>query len=259
MRTCVLLCSLLLVPAAAWASWCGSGTAGIPDDGQSVRVWTAHAEETAGDLVVSARLYVSLQHPWVGDLSIQLVSPDGAVATMLDRPGLPDGGWIGPWGCGGDDIMVLFDDTASEAAEDTCSQFDVPVMSGNKRPLESLAVFYGRPAAGVWEIRFADVSPIDQGTVDLACLTLETSPDCNGNGIPDVDDIGGGGSDDADGDGVPDECQCTADLDGDAIVNVNDVLIMIGQFGAPGSADLDGDGLVDADDLLMLLAAWGDC
>jgi hypothetical protein len=32
-------------------------------------------------------------------------------------------------------------------------------------------------------------------------------PDCNGNGVSDVDDIAGGASDDADGDGVPDECE----------------------------------------------------
>ncbi len=40
---------------------------------------------------------------------------------------------------------------------------------------------------------------------------------------------------------------------------VNDVLILIGQFGSPGTADLDGDGTVDSDDLLLLLASWGVC
>jgi hypothetical protein len=212
-----------------------------------------------GDLVVNARLYVSLEHPWIGDLTIELTAPDGTTVAVLDRPGMPDGGWIGPWGCGGDNMMVLFDDSASEAAEDTCSQFDVPVLSGNKRPAEPLSAFYGVPAAGAWEVRFSDASPIDAGTIDLACVTIESSPDCNSNGGPDLDDIGGGDSQDADGDGIPDECQCLADLDGDDVVDVNDVLILIGQFGQPGEADFDGDGLVDADDLLVLLAAWGNC
>ncbi|MCP4759487.1 MAG: hypothetical protein GY894_11665 [Planctomycetes bacterium] len=259
MKQHMILISVLSAQSAAVASWCGSGTASIPDDGQSVRVWTAQADELSDALVVNARLYVSLEHSWVGDLTIEIASPDGTAVTVLDRPGMPDGGWVGPWGCGGDDIMVLFDDSASEAAEDTCTQFDVPVLSGNKRPLEPLSAMYGVPAAGAWQIRFSDASPIDAGTVLIACLTLETSPDCNGNGIPDIDDIAGGGSEDGDQDGVPDECQCAADLDGNAVVNVNDVLIMIGQFGSPGTADLDGDGLVDTDDLLILLAAWGNC
>jgi hypothetical protein len=41
------------------------------------------------------------------------------------------------------------------------------------------------------------------------------------------------------------------------MVDVTDLLALIAQFGAPGSADLDGDGVVDADDLLVLLGAWG--
>ncbi|UCE01914.1 MAG: NF038122 family metalloprotease [Candidatus Latescibacterota bacterium] len=46
-------------------------------------------------------------------------------------------------------------------------------------------------------------------TNDLRAFDLigwDVAPDCNGNGIPDVDDIANGTSADADGDGVPDEC-----------------------------------------------------
>jgi hypothetical protein len=53
---------------------------------------------------------------------------------------------------------------------------------------------------------------------------------------------------------------CPEDLTGDEVVNVQDLLALLGaweQSGVP--ADLDGSGTVDVGDLLMLLAAWGDC
>lgn len=246
-------------PHALADSWCGDGVAAIPDDGQSVRAWSVDVAVPADHLAVSASVVVDVSHPWVGDLEITVFSPSGVAVTLLDRPGMPDGGWIGPWGCGGDNLNVRFDDGAANTAEETCSQWDVPVIGGVKRPLQGLSLLYGVPASGAWRLDFLDHSPIDAGMVNAVCIDLETSPDCNTNGIPDVDDIAGGGSDDSDGDGVPDECQCQADFDGDGLVDVNDILILIGQFGSPGTADLDGDGVVDSDDLLLVLASWGAC
>ena len=260
MKTIMAALSMLVSADYALAdSWCATGAAAIPDNGQSSCVWSADVDVPTDHLVISVRAFVTASHPWVGDLSINMESPTGEWVTLLDQPGMPDGGWIGPGGCGGDDLSVLFDDNASEAAEDTCTQFDVPVISGNRRPLELLSGFYGVLASGVWHIEFHDASPVDAGTVSTVCVTLDTSPDCNGNGVPDSDDIAGGDSADADGDGVPDECGCVGDLDGDGIVDVNDILVLIGQFGGPGTGDFDGDGLVDADDLLTILGQWGPC
>ena len=55
------------------------------------------------------------------------------------------------------------------------------------------------------------------GTIYLDMLPTEHSPDCNGNGIPDIDDILAGTSADCDLDGVPDECQ--VDSDGDGVID----------------------------------------
>ena len=259
-RRIVLLGVLPLCSGLSLAdSWCGDGVANIPDDGQSVRSWIVDVPVPEDWLVVHASVVADVSHPWVGDLEITVFSPAGVAVTLLDRPGMPDGGWIGVWGCGGDDLNVRFDDDAANTAEETCTQWTVPVIGGAKRPLQGLSLLYGAPAAGTWRIDFTDHSPIDAGSVNAVCVDLETSPDCNANGIPDVDDIAGGGSEDSDGDGLPDECQRQADFDDDGVVNVNDVLILIGQFGGPGSADLDGDGVVDSDDLLWVLASWGDC
>ena len=258
-RTLMTFAMMLLAVSVRGDTWCGTGSASIPDDGQSVCTWTMDVE-AAGQLVVSARLLVQVSHPWVGDLRVTLASPGGALVTLLDRPGMPDdGGWIGPWGCGGDDLSVFFDDGGAMAAEDTCSQFDAPVISGNKRPLEPLSGLYGAAVSGLWRVTVSDVSPIDAGTVSNICLTLVTSPDCNTNGVPDIDDIAGGDSQDDNGDGVPDECECTADLNGDGLVGIDDLLDLIGQFGGSGSGDLDGDGDIDANDLLNMLSQWGEC
>ena len=48
------------------------------------------------------------------------------------------------------------------------------------------------------------------------------------------------------------------DLDGDCIVGVSDLLILLGEWGQRDSpADLNGDGIVGVKDLLILLGNWG--
>ncbi|MGA1394223.1 MAG: hypothetical protein ACO38W_13810, partial [Phycisphaerales bacterium] len=43
--------------------------------------------------------------------------------------------------------------------------------------------------------------------------------DCNGNGVPDKQDIASGASLDCDGDGVPDECMPCLDPDGNGLLD----------------------------------------
>jgi len=55
---------------------------------------------------------------------------------------------------------------------------------------------------------------------------------------------------------------CPGDLNGDGVVNVSDLLILLAQWGpCDGNcdADLDGNGVVNVSDLLILLSAWGSC
>ena len=53
---------------------------------------------------------------------------------------------------------------------------------------------------------------------------------------------------------------CPADLDGDGLVGVGDLLVVLSNWGAAGGpADISGDGTVDVQDLLTLLASWGGC
>ncbi|MBT5381724.1 MAG: hypothetical protein HOL13_02650, partial [Phycisphaerae bacterium] len=56
---------------------------------------------------------------------------------------------------------------------------------------------------------------------------------------------------------VPDcEGGCDEDLNGDGMINVDDILICIGGYGTP-AGDVNGDGVGDVDDILMLIAAFG--
>ena len=51
---------------------------------------------------------------------------------------------------------------------------------------------------------------------------------------------------------------CQGDVNGDQMVGVDDLLILLAAWGT-SMRDLDGDGIVNVPDLLMLLAAWGAC
>jgi hypothetical protein len=54
---------------------------------------------------------------------------------------------------------------------------------------------------------------------------------------------------------------CPADVNGDDIINITDLLAVIANWGATGShpADVNGDNTVNVTDLLAVIAAWGLC
>jgi hypothetical protein len=86
--------------------------------------------------------------------------------------------------------------------------------------------------------------------------------DCNNNGKLDECDIAAGDSDDINGNGIPDECECLGDLDGDGSVGLADLSALLTNYGTPSGAtyadgDIDGDGDVDLADLSALLTNYG--
>ena len=53
---------------------------------------------------------------------------------------------------------------------------------------------------------------------------------------------------------------CEGDINGDSIVDVTDLLEVVGSWGSPGgSADVNEDGIVNVADLLAIVDAWGSC
>ncbi|MGE3166306.1 MAG: FG-GAP-like repeat-containing protein [Planctomycetota bacterium] len=97
-------------------------------------------------------------------------------------------------------------------------------------------------------------------------LTLERLPaisDCNGNGVPDAQDLLSGVSADLDGDDIPDECNASlrrGDASGDGALGVVDaVLLLEAIFGGRrhlcrDALDVNDDGGVNLVDPIVLLA-----
>ena len=53
---------------------------------------------------------------------------------------------------------------------------------------------------------------------------------------------------------------CLADVTGNGIVNIDDLLMVIANWGQPGGpADVNHNGIVNIDDLLMVIGNWGAC
>jgi hypothetical protein len=97
----------------------------------------------------------------------------------------------------------------------------------------------------------------------LASQSAACGFDCNGNGNFDPGDVISGTSPDVNGNWIPDECECLADINGDSAVNGSDIAFILAAWGTDGgvvpASDITLDGIVDGADLAYVLGAWGAC
>ncbi len=114
-------------------------------------------------------------------------------------------------------------------------------------------------------------SVIEAAIDDFQIISFVCPADCNGNGIPDAEDIATGFSDDCNGNAVPDECDGyvpppfgdIAPNGGDGNVELADVLCIVAGYNVlancPGG-DIwpcpDGDGIIELGDVLADLDAY---
>ena len=103
-------------------------------------------------------------------------------------------------------------------------------------------------------------------TFDNDCCTgaviVEWSADCNGDGIVDYGQILEGTLLDANGNNIPDACECHSDINGDHAVTGADLGLIFVYWGPASSfpgADLNADGAINGADISVLLANWGPC
>ncbi len=169
-----------------------------------------------------------------------------------------------------------------------CIMMHVPAPLGGENPTAYLRTLRGGEEldpGDVVEIRWN--SDDDEGVVEVDLLlstnggtsfdeTIASQISDSGSfmwNVPDVattearvrvvvrDADGNTGSDESDSNFSIDGTQPSnpADLNGDGVVDVSDLLILLGSWGAcPGcDADLNSDGVVDVSDLLILLGSWG--
>jgi hypothetical protein len=104
----------------------------------------------------------------------------------------------------------------------------------------------------------------DNGSRSGSAYAFHGLSDCNENGALDICDIADGTSQDENANGIPDECECSGDIDGDGDTDHADLGELLAAWctheGDPNwnpNADLDGDGHIGHGDLGILLADWG--
>ncbi len=60
--------------------------------------------------------------------------------------------------------------------------------------------------------------------------------------------------------GLDDDPVCPGDLNDDDVVDIDDLFVVLNNWGASGGiADITDDGMVDIDDLFVVLNNWGNC
>jgi hypothetical protein len=95
------------------------------------------------------------------------------------------------------------------------------------------------------------------GIIDSCGIEMHFAEDCNGNAIPDSCDIAADGGLDTNSNGVIDSCEGLADIAGDGVVGLDDLIMLIQAWGSSTpAADLDGNGTVGVRDLILLLEMW---
>ncbi len=129
--------------------------------------------EASGTVAEISIKGLDIEHSWIGDLSAELISPQGTVLPLFDRPGFPGN----EYGCDGVDMLVGLNDNGLDASllESACDGA-IPAISGVFQPLAPFSILTGEPAAGDWVLRVKDHVEDDGGHIRNWTLMLCTTP-----------------------------------------------------------------------------------
>jgi len=123
-----------------------SGGTAIPDNEPT---WTEIPIDFTEDLIIrSLDVKVDITHPFIGDLEIALVHPDGTTILLHDETG--------------------------EGTADLNTTYGYGYRNKVKLtlPVEPLTTLYGKRSNGTWKLRVRDLNPGDVGRVNQWCLTM---------------------------------------------------------------------------------------
>lgn len=162
----------------------GNGCVTIPDDAYdgSLGSMACFTYPGPSGIITDMNVDLEINHSWVGDLTVKVVSPSLEVLTLMSRPGYAEAADDGG-GCCGDssDIQaisaVTFDDNGATDAEalgstiagdqfvcqddGLCTYFPNP----DTGPGTNFAQFFGQPAAGDWMVCVGDGAGGDIGEI----------------------------------------------------------------------------------------------
>jgi len=120
------------------------------------------------DIVTSTQVGLQVDHPWVGDLIVQLEGPAGTRVVLLDRVGAEGVGY----GCSGADVDAVLDDSATVSVETSCGLNAGAAVAGNLQPQQPLDALTGLIGSGAWTLRISDFSRDDMGSLQDWSLSL---------------------------------------------------------------------------------------
>ena len=166
-----------------------TGTVGTPvrfDNSTVISIPDNNASGVSSVILVSGidtavqNIQVSLNiiHPFVADLTLELISPDGITNILSQNNGF--GADFGN-NCTPDSSRTIFDDSGA-----------IPITAGNPpfvgifRPEQPLGNFVGKSGTAVngpWQLHVIDGVPLDIGSIDCWSLIL-TPADCVDGGGP---------------------------------------------------------------------------
>lgn len=111
---------------------------------------------------LNSQLIILAEHSFVGDLSIEVVAPNGDVFSILDRPGVPGS----TYGCERNNLILrIYNDAILTATdlENTCIQGGEAAINGDYQPIDPFTAFDPAETVGVWTINITDVFQQDGG------------------------------------------------------------------------------------------------
>ena len=188
------------------------GCTAIPDDGYDGTMGTMGCIAVPGaDLIIEdVTLDLSMNHTWVGDLTVKVWSPTGTVTTVMSRTGFDEMVDDGT-GCCGTNAQIIssspvnFSNAGTTDAEalgvaagaggvacqddGLCSYFPFP----DSAPGVSLSDFNGENGLGDWMICVGDSAAADTGDICDATVNITGTPPGGGThdiAIPTLDYVG---------------------------------------------------------------------
>lgn len=136
----------------------GGGGAAITDQ-QQVDI-TLDVPSEILDTIKDVNIELDLTHTYLGDLTIDLIAPDGTTVRLWDRY------------CGGDDNLkiIIDEDAATKALCGSDWILGKPIQSIGSVPKTTLDVYNDKLSGGSWIIRINDLATGDTGTVNRVAL-----------------------------------------------------------------------------------------
>lgn len=136
--------------------------------------------------IANMTVTVGMDHTWVGDVVIKLVSPASTVVTLASRPGYAETADDGSGGLGSSSALnktypITFDGSATTSAESMGSGANTVCLSNNvcsfapangAAAAGNLATFNGAASTGTWKLCAGDAGSLDTGKIDRVTLTF---------------------------------------------------------------------------------------